>query len=126
MPPPPPPAKAQDRSLELAGLQALMEGQKQREQAAVGDEIAKVQAQLVLASQNAAQVGSELRDFLVDAQEGGHAAEEIDGRERGWSEKLPPHGQDVVRQQGGHAYFKGCILNFPPMYIERYVEMLSR
>lgn len=32
-----------------------MEGQKQREQAAVGDEIAKVQAQLVLASQNAAQ-----------------------------------------------------------------------
>ena len=55
MPPPPPPAKAQDRTLELAGLQALMEGQKQREQAAVAEEISKVQAQLVLASQNAAQ-----------------------------------------------------------------------
>ena len=54
-PPPVAASKAQDRTLELAGLQALMEQQKLREQAAVGDEISKVQAQLVLASQNASQ-----------------------------------------------------------------------
>ena len=44
---PPPP----DRTLELAGLEALMTAQKQREQEAVGHEIAKVQQQVMLANQ---------------------------------------------------------------------------
>ena len=46
-----PAPKAQDRTLELAGLQALMQAQHRREQEAVGKEIEKVQQQVLLANE---------------------------------------------------------------------------